>query len=126
MFKKLIFTAAALIACLCALAAFSGAGGDVCAEYLSSLGYEFENDAEVKEITIPTEFDDVYNTYNELQKEAGYDLLPYAGEKCEVYTYELLNHPFGECRANIIVRRGRIIGGDISSVNIDGFMESLG
>lgn len=126
MIKKLFFIAAAVSALFSLLAFASDTTEAACEKYLASLGYEFSKGAEVKEITIPTEFDDVYNNYNAVQREAGFDLLPYAGQKCRVYTYELLNHPFGECRANIIMCRGKIIGGDISSVSIDGFMESLG
>lgn len=92
---------------------------------LSSLGYEFSENYTKKTITLPNEFDMVYNNYNEIQKEAGYNLLPYRGKKCTMYTYEIYNHPFGKCNANIIVYKGEIIGGDISSVNLNGFMTPL-
>lgn len=95
------------------------------ADLLSSLGYEFAENFTEKTFTIPIEFDMVYNNYNELQKEAGYDLAPYMGKKCVMYTYEITNHPFGKANANIIVYKGEIIGGDISSVNLDGFMTGL-
>ncbi|MBQ8002436.1 MAG: DUF4830 domain-containing protein [Clostridia bacterium] len=93
--------------------------------FLASLDYEFSESYTEKTFTIPIEFDMVYNNYNEIQKEAGYDLLPYRGKECIMYTYEVYNHPFGKCNANIIVYNGEIIGGDISSVNLAGFMTAL-
>ena len=93
--------------------------------FLTSLGYEFSENFTGKIFTIPYEFDMVYNNYNELQKEVGFDLSLYKGRECVMYTYEIHNHPFGDCNANIIVYKGDIIGGDISSVNLDGFMTPL-
>lgn len=93
--------------------------------FLTSLGYEYDGVFTEKIFTIPNEFDMVYNNYNEIQKSAGYDLGKYKGKECVMYTCELYNHPFGRCRANIIVYEGEIIGGDISSVNLDGFMTGL-
>lgn len=93
--------------------------------FLSDLGYEFSENSTQKTFTIPKVFDMVYNNYNEIQKDAGYDLSLYKGKECVMYTYEIYNHPFGKCNANIIVYKHKIIGGDISSVNIDGFMTGL-
>ena len=93
--------------------------------FLSSLGYEVSESCTEKTFTIPIEFDMVYNGYNEIQKDAGFDLSPYKGRTCTMYTYEIYNHPFGKCNANIIVYKGEIIGGDISSINLDGFMTGL-
>lgn len=94
-------------------------------EALTDLGYLVSENFTKKTFTIPKEFDMVYNNYNAIQKEAGYDLSPYKGRECVMYTYEIYNHPFGKCNGNIIVYRGEVIGGDISSVNLDGFMTPL-
>lgn len=95
------------------------------ASFLTDLGYSFNPHYAEKTFTLPFDFDTVYNNYNEIQKEAGFDLEPYKGKKCTMYTYELTNHPFGKANANIIVYNGEIIGGDISSVSLDGFMTPL-
>lgn len=92
---------------------------------LASLGYEFSEAFTKNTFTLPLEFDSVYNNYNELQKEAGYDLSPHRGKECIMYTYQIYNHPLGKCRANIIMCGGDIIGGDISSVTLSGFMLPL-
>ncbi len=94
-------------------------------EFLIDLGYEISESYEVKELILPNEFDNIYNDYNALCREAGFDLLPYRGKRCEMYTYEIYNHPFGLVRGNLIVCGGEIIGGDISSVRLDGFMQPL-
>lgn len=78
-----------------------------------------EDAIEVVEVTIPTQFNAVYERYNALLKEGGFDLTPYKGKKCKRYTYLI---PSENARANILVYDGKIIGGDISSITIDGIM----
>ena len=88
---------------------------------VKEMGYDdvSETPYEVVEFTIPTEFNEVYSRYNELLKTAGYDLSPYKGKTCKRYTYLI---PSQNARANIIVYDGKIIGGDISSITLDGIM----
>ena len=88
---------------------------------VKEMGYDdvSETPYEVVEFTIPAEFNEVYSRYNELLKTAGYDLAPYKGKLCKRYTYLI---PSQNARANIIVYNGEIIGGDISSITLDGIM----
>lgn len=44
-----------------------------------------------KEVIIPTDFNAVYEEYNELQKAVGLDLTKFKGKKAEMVTYELEN-----------------------------------
>lgn len=94
-------------------------------------GYGFDINPvplEVSKITLPTEMDSVYRQYNHLQKKAGFDLTPYLGKEVEKRTYQVLIHPYdtqGEVRANFLVDDGILIGGDIMSVALDGFMVAL-
>lgn len=85
------------------------------------MGYDdvSEEPYEVVEFTIPTEFNNVWNNYNSLLRENGYDLTPFKGKRCKRYTYLI---PSENARANIIVCDGEIIGGDISSITLDGIM----
>ena len=93
-------------------------------EYLSGLGYRVEETAvSAKEIVIPENFSDVYSEYNRLQQGAGFDLSRYKGEKACVYTYRLSDSE--DTVINLIVSDNNIIGGDISSVRIDGEMRAL-
>ena len=97
-------------------------------EFLSSIGLKTEEECESKkEIKIPEKFGEVYKNYNEIQKKSGFDLYPYSGCRADVYTYKVTDTKnFGENTfVNIIVLKGEIIGGDISSRELSGFMLPL-
>ncbi len=95
--------------------------------FISSLGYSVNlSSEEEEEIRIPMEFNDVYSSYNEIQKQSGTDLYNYRGACCVRYSYLCENNGDGEdLRINLIVYEGRIIGGDIGTVSLDGYMEPL-
>ena len=96
--------------------------------YLKTFGWNVEEEAcEIVEVAIPSEFDDVYQQYNELQKKQNFDLEPYRGKRVKRYSYEVLNYP-GETeniRANLLVYNDQIIGGDVCSLKLDGFMHGF-
>lgn len=98
------------------------------AEFLASFGWEIsEEPLEVREVIIPKDFDNVYAEYNELQKATGYDLTKYSGKRCKRYSYIVTNYPGNEkdVQANILVYKDKIIGGDVSSAKLDGFMHGF-
>ncbi len=87
-----------------------------------------EENASSKNIVIPDIFSDVYDNYNKLQMKSGYDLTPYKGVEATVYTYpvgRIKQENNDEYYVNLIVYKGRIIGGDISSRNFYGEMLPL-
>ena len=56
-------------------------------DFLKSMGWSVsEKYTECKVVTIPEEFNDVYEEYNKLQKEQGLDLEKYKGKTIEAYT----------------------------------------
>ena len=69
----------------------------------------------------------IRDRYNELQKQQGFDLSQYCGEVCESYTYMLNSYPSGETGviAQLFIYKGRVIGGDIHSASLGGFMHGL-
>ena len=75
----------------------------------------------------PEHFDDVYEGYNELQKEQGFDLSGHRGRKAELYTYEIYNYPdHPDCmQLTLIGEDGVLIGGDVCCTELDGFMQGL-
>lgn len=77
---------------------------------------------EVVEVTIPAEWGAVYENYNALQRRGGFDLEPYKGQNCLRYTYAL---PELNARGNVLVLGGKVIGGDICSITLDGIMLPL-
>ena len=91
---------------------------------MNSLGCNVEETAiSSKETVIPQSFGKVYESYNSLQKSPDLTLRLFtAGEAC-VYTYRLADEP--NTVVNLIVANGCIIGGDISSTALDGFMLPL-
>lgn len=95
--------------------------------YLASLGWEADPASETEQnIVIPREFSQIYAKYNELQKTQGFDLSEYCGMDATVYTYTVSNHPSGETvMAQIILSNGQVIGGDIHSTALGGFMHGL-
>lgn len=98
-------------------------------KFLAEYGWVTEEkEIETEEIFIPQDFDDVYENYNELQKQVGLDLEKYKGKKAVRYTYIVKNYPKeenGEVRANVICVHGTPVAGDIMTVNLGGFMHSL-
>ena len=62
-----------------------------------------------EEITIPTEFNELYQKYAQLQSEQGFDLEKYAGKRAKRYTYEIINYPTGEAgvQANLLIYKNK-------------------
>ena len=97
-------------------------------EFLSQFGWEVKSDpVEAVEVTIPSEFDKIFTGYNEIQKRQGLDLSDYKKKKVMRYTYEVTNYKGAEgtVYANILVYRNKVIGGDVCSADLKGFMHGL-
>ncbi len=98
------------------------------AAFIEGFGWEVEPaPAEVQEVIIPKEFDDVYKEYNAMQKLQGLDLEPYAGERCKRYSFTVTNHPEQKenVRCNLLMSGDKVVGGDICSLDPGGFMRGL-
>ena len=78
-------------------------------------------------IRIPNQFDKVMNAYNELQKNQGLDLSRYKDKDVMRYTYRVTNYPDynGTVYANVIVYKNKVIGGDICSSDVTGFINGF-
>lgn len=99
--------------------------------FISQFGWSVDEEpAEVREIVIPTEFDDVYNNYNEIQLSQQLDLSDYCGKRVKRWSYIVRNYPgYSEqedcVRINLLVYNGCVIGGDVCSTELDGFMHGF-
>lgn len=96
--------------------------------FLSQFGWEVNAaPVEVKTVTIPEEFDKVFATYNELQKAQGLNLSKYKNKTVTRYTFAVTNYPNyeGTVYANVLVYRNRVIGGDICSADVSGFVHGF-
>ena len=79
------------------------------------------------QITIPKDFDKVMTTYNEIQKQQGLDLTKYKNKKVVRYTYEVTNYSEynGKVYATVLVYRDKVIGGDVCSADVTGFIHGF-
>ena len=96
--------------------------------FLSSLGYEVsESEVDSVKIRIPSEFDKIYASYNEMQKAQGFDLSKYKNREVERYTYTISNYEGyeGTVYANLLIVRGKGVGGDVCSADSQGVFHGL-
>lgn len=99
--------------------------------FISNYGWEVDEEpVEVREVVIPETFDDVYNNYNKIQLEQGFNLEKYAGLRVKCRTYIVRNYPNTMpeddfIRINLLIYDNEIIGGDVCSVKLDGFMHGF-
>lgn len=96
--------------------------------FLAQFGWEVEaTPAEEVKIKIPAEFDKVMNSYNELQQSQGLDLSKYKGKEVTRYTFKVTNYEGykGTVMANVIVYKNRVIGGDLCSSDVTGFISGF-
>ena len=81
--KKMYAFAVIIIALITiAFAVFATDIDEINAEFLSEYGWEIDEECiEFSDIIIPDPFDLVYENYNKMQLESGFDLRPYKGMK---------------------------------------------
>lgn len=98
------------------------------ANFLAQFGWEVEGTpTEEKTVTIPSEFDKIFAAYNELQKSQGLNLSKYRGKDVTRYTFAIKNYEGyeGTVYANVLVYRNRVVGGDICSADVSGFVHGF-
>ena len=101
------------------------------ADFFRQFGWEIsEEPTEIKETIIPEEFDETYEQYNAIQKGQNLNLEKYKGMRVKSWSYDILNYPGyentdGVIKGNILTYDGKIIGGDICSVELGGFMHGF-
>lgn len=95
--------------------------------FLESYGWEVAQTPTCDYVSLPGTFTGEYDEYLALQERCGFTLTDYAGATVLRCTYEVLNYP-GAAQyvyADLLTCDGEIIGGDIRSSALDGFMHSL-
>ena len=81
--------------------------------FLEQFGLSPVKNTDSCEVTVPTDFNDSYEEYNELQKEIGLDLEKFKGKSVQKVTYELKN-----CKtkfAVLLIYKGKVIGGHLTN-----------
>ncbi len=97
-------------------------------DFLAQFGWTVNGAAaENVKVTIPAEFDKVFASYNQLQKEQGLDLSKYKKKELTRYTMEVTNYEGydGKVFANVLVYRNKVVGGDICSADASGFVHGF-
>lgn len=98
------------------------------AAFLGQFGWAVDaGSAECVGVTIPAEFDKIFAGYNQLQLAQGLDLSKYRRKDVTRYTFRVTNYEGwdGPVLANVLVYRGRVIGGDVCSADVTGFIHGF-
>lgn len=106
----------------------AGATAEQRAAFLKQYGWEIDSsDETVKDTVIPSVFDNVYDAYNSIQVSQGFDLSEYKGKAVKLYNIKVNNYPKNSeyVYATLIVLDGVVIGGDIHSTELNGFMHGF-
>ncbi len=96
--------------------------------YLEEYGWTVDpQPAAVEELLIPTEFNETYTQYLNLQTSQGFDLSEYCGKRVKRYAYTISNYPTGEegVQAGLLVYKNTVIGGEVLSTQMNGFIHGL-
>lgn len=97
-------------------------------DFLASYGYNVnDNPVQIEEIIIPEQFSSDYEQYNNYQKLSGFDLSKFKGQRIKKYTYKVNGYTDSsdEVVANVLIYNNKIIGGDISSTTLGGFVHGF-
>lgn len=96
--------------------------------FVKQFGWEVEAEPiKEQQVVIPKEFDKVFAEYNEIQRRQGLDLSSFKKKSVMRYTYTVTNYPGydGEVYVNILVYRNNVIGGDVCSADVNGFVHGF-
>lgn len=96
--------------------------------FISQFGWEVNPEpADEAEVTVPSTFDAVYTSYNTIQKAQGLNLEKYKNKKVMRYTYVINNYSGyeGKVFVNLLVYKNKVIGGDVCSAALDGFVHGF-
>ncbi len=126
--KNQILLFASLILILAAALAVASFSADedtaLCRRFLKSLGYSpAAEPSEIASVTVPEGFGAYYDSYNELNKKAGFDLTPFRG--CTVKKIRISLSDEEALYANLLIYNHKICGGDICDPSLSGYMLPL-
>lgn len=96
--------------------------------FIKQFGWEVDPQTVVEqEVEIPKEFDKIFSAYNEIQRRQGLDLSSFKKKSVMRYTYAVTNYPDyeGTVHINILVYRNTVIGGDVCSADVNGFVHGF-
>ena len=95
------------------------------AAFLMQFGWQVEETPLADEtVVLPSMVGGIYAAYNELQKEQGLDLVPLGGKRVRRVVFLIKNYPHAEgtVQATLFVYQNRVVAGDLSAGEPDGFV----
>lgn len=104
----------------------SCSGPTEAAAWLAAQGWETDPEPTGQmEVVVPSRFDQLYESYNDIQKAQGFDISRYKGETVTKYTFLVKNYPQEPegVAANLLVYQGRLIAADLCSLELGGFLK---
>ena len=137
--KKILIALGIIAAAIIALILIFGNGGstqtaapisdnDSRVEFLAGKGWDVSaSPVESGQVRIPETATEVFDRYNQLQKQQGYDLSTYAGKNVMRYVYKVENFPNATepVYATVLVYKNQIIGGDITDTSAGGKVQGI-
>lgn len=139
--KKIAIIFAAVVVAIAALVILLGGGrkssptattnvsnNDARVEFLKNFGWDVTTSpAESSQVRIPEKSSEVFDRYNEMQKQQGYDLTQYAGKTVMRYVYKVNNYPgaIEPVYATLLVHKNQVIGGDITNTAAKGHIHGF-
>ena len=96
--------------------------------FIKQFGWEVEAEPlKEQQVVIPKDFDKVFTAYNEIQRKQGLDLSSFKKKSVMRYTYVVTNYPDyeGEVYINVLIYRNNVIGGDVCSADVNGFVHGF-
>ena len=94
----------------------------VCDGVLSSMGFSRGGAFSKEEVVLPKRGDITWDAYLDMQTENGYTLCDYAGRAVLRLSCSVGNHPKGAAYATFYWQGGQLLGGDVLSPALDGFL----
>ena len=96
---------------------------DARVDFLKAFGWEVTTSpTESGQVRIPEQSNAVFDRYNDLQKNQGYDLSAYAGKTVMRYVYQINNYPGATAPvyATLLIYKNQVIGGDVTDTAAKG------
>ena len=97
-------------------------------DYLAACGWEVQPEPlAVVDLRVPETLEGRCGDYLALPQSQGFDRARCRGQRVRRYTYASTTYPTGETgvRADLLLRRGRVVGGEVFSLRADGFLHGL-
>ena len=133
--KKIIMILAAVLVAVVGLVMLLGGGdssptvstgvanNDARVAFLKEFGWDVTTSPVASgQVRIPSESNEVFDRYNELQKSQGYDLSKFAGKTVMRYVYKINNYPGAKepVYATLLIYKNQVIGGDVTDTSAKG------